>query len=118
MNVKRLAIIAGAALVVGGFLVGGAAFAQGQPQEQPPAAVTPDQARAAALAAVTGTVLDVELEDEGGRAAYEVVIRPRDGGRVVEVLVDGSTGAVLTTEADDDDGPSADIGDLFDDDDR
>jgi hypothetical protein len=76
-------------------------------QQPPPASVakTPDEARAAALAAVPGTALEVELEIVGGRAAYKVKVLPSSGGPEVTVWVDASTGAVLSRVADDADLP-------------
>jgi uncharacterized membrane protein YkoI len=73
-------------------------------QAQPPAAITAEQARNAALGAVPGTVLEQELEDEAGRVAWEVKILPQGGGPAREVVVDASTGAVLSNAVDDDAG--------------
>jgi hypothetical protein len=113
MNLKRLMHgTGGAVLVAAGLLTGSLAFAQ-----QPSGEITADQARAAALAAEPGTVLEVEREREGGKVIYEVEIR-RDDGQVVEVTVDASTGAVLETEveddeddADDSDAPDSEVDD-------
>jgi uncharacterized membrane protein YkoI len=69
---------------------------------QPPVAITADQARGAALGAVPGTVLEQELDDEAGRAAWEVKVLPQAGGPAREVVVDASTGAVLSNAVDDD----------------
>jgi uncharacterized membrane protein YkoI len=71
-------------------------------QAQPPVSITADQARGAALGAVPGTVLEQELEDEAGRVAWEVKILPQAGGPAREVVVDASTGAVLSNLVDDD----------------
>ena len=99
MNPKRLVYGTGAAVVVAGGLAwpGSVAFAQ---------VITPQQARERALAAVPGTVLEVELERKRGLVAYEVEVLRNDGS-VVEVLVDASTPAptVLATAVDGDDGP-------------
>ena len=118
-------------LVAVGILSGSTAFAQDQPpdlvaaQQQPappppepappppappgppPATLTWNQARAAALSAVPGTVLEMEWEWYGGRAAYEVEIRPQGGGLVREVLIDASNGTVLRNRVD---GPDFRIG--------
>jgi Peptidase propeptide and YPEB domain len=95
-------------------LAGGSVFAQQQPAPPPPAPPAPppatltwNQARSAALSAVPGTVLEMEWEWYGGRAAYEVEIRPQGGGPVREVLIDASNGAVLRNRVD---GPDFRIG--------
>jgi Peptidase propeptide and YPEB domain len=94
--------IAAAALLAGGLTV-----ARGQ---QPQVAIAEDQARAAALAALPGTILETELDRYTGRIAYEFKIQPQSGGRAIDVHVDATTGIVLgtgnDTEADDEDGPS------------
>jgi hypothetical protein len=113
MNPKRLVSGTGAAFLAAGGLLAGAArptFAQA-----PPGIITAEQARAAALAAVPGTVLEVELERFGGRVAYEVEVRPLNGGTVVEVLIDASNSAVLIMAGDDGDAPGDQDG-PFDDD--
>ena len=100
MNPKRLIKGTGAAvLVAAGLQAGGVAHAQ---------ALTPAQAGAAARNHVVAQfgngavyVLEVDLEREWGRVAYEVEVRRADG-REVEVLVDAANGAVLATEVDDD----------------
>ena len=62
------------------------------------AAITPEEAEAAALAEFPGaTVVEVELEDEGGVLAYSVEF---DDG--TEVVVDANDGSFITTEVDDD----------------
>jgi uncharacterized membrane protein YkoI len=50
-----------------------------------------------ALRAVPGEVLEVELESEHGRLAYEFAILARDG-RVRRLVLDARTGAVLAIE--------------------
>lgn len=60
-----------------------------------------DAAVAAATAEVGGTLVEVELEREGGRTHYEVELRGADGV-LREVQVDAVTGAVLRVEEDDD----------------
>lgn len=50
-----------------------------------------------ALQAVPGEVLEVELEREHGRLAYEIEILARSG-RVRKVTLDARTGAVLGVE--------------------
>jgi uncharacterized membrane protein YkoI len=52
---------------------------------------------------VPGTVLEVEPDVKQGRAAYEVEIRLSDG-RIVEAVVDASTGAVVASGLEDGDG--------------
>lgn len=53
------------------------------------AKITLDQARAAALAAVPGTVTSIQLEDKDGYLVYEVEIGNQ------EVIIDAGTGKVL-----------------------
>ncbi len=60
------------------------------------AKITPEQAKSAALAQVSGTVKKVELENEDGNVVYGVEIQTADGDR--EVKVDASNGQVLHTE--------------------
>ena len=77
-----------AALVLVGVLVTGALAQEPTP---PGSNITPDAAKAAALAAYPGaTVLEVELEKENGTLVYEVEL---DNG--VEVMVDASDGTVV-----------------------
>ena len=96
MNPRRLVLGAATALLVA---AGSTAFAQ----QQPPVTITAAQALTAALGAVPGTVLALELEDDDGRAAFEVEVRPQAGGPVREVLISASTGQVLGTTTEDDD---------------
>lgn len=67
---------------------------------QPAARITPAAARAVALRAKPGTVTSVVLESEGGRAVYSVRVTARNGQKF-DVKVDGVSGRVLSTEADD-----------------
>lgn len=62
------------------------------------AAVSEQQAVAAALARHPGTVVDVHLEDEGHGLVWEV--KPDDGQQVWEVQVDTRTGAVVSDQPD------------------
>ncbi len=64
-----------------------------------PARITPQAARAAALRVHPGTVTEVVLEPENGRAVYSVHITARNG-QMLDVKVDGITGRVLRTESD------------------
>ncbi len=54
---------------------------------------------AAVAAQVPGDVVEVELEREHGRWAYELKIIAPDG-RILEVLVDAATATVIKTEQD------------------
>jgi hypothetical protein len=81
-------LVFGVAIVAGG----GAVLAQ--------VAVPEDRARAAALAALPGTVLETEMDRYGGRVAYEFKVQPQAGGRAVDVHVDVLTAAVLGTGED------------------
>lgn len=67
------------------------------------ATITADEARAAALAAVPGTVDEVELENENGNVVYGVEVTDASGTSY-DVKVDAGNGAVLAQQADDEDG--------------
>jgi len=60
------------------------------------ARITPEQASAAALAQVPGTVMKVELENEDGNVVYGVEIKTADGKS--DVKVDAGDGRVLHVE--------------------
>ena len=62
------------------------------------ARITPEQASAAALAQVPGTVKKVELENEDGNVVYGVEIKTADGES--DVKVDAGDGRVLHVEKD------------------
>lgn len=59
--------------------------------------ITPDQAKAAALAAVSGTVLRVTLDDENGQIVYSVEIQTSKG--ISDVKVDAITGQVVRIDS-------------------
>lgn len=65
------------------------ADAQEAAQYQGMAKITPEQAKAAALAAVPGTVTSVQLGNENGFLVYDVTIGTQ------EVIVDAGNGKVL-----------------------
>jgi uncharacterized membrane protein YkoI len=65
------------------------------------ARITPEQASAAALAQVPGTVKKVELENEDGNVVYGVEIKTADGES--DVKVDAGDGRVLHVEKGDED---------------
>lgn len=65
------------------------------------AKISSEQARAAALARVPGTVLDSELDNENGNVVYSVEVRKADRS-VVDIKVDAGTGQVLHIETDED----------------
>jgi uncharacterized membrane protein YkoI len=71
-----------------------------QAKLQKAATLTQDQASAAALAQVKGTVKSVELEDENGTVVYGVQVLGADG-KGYDVKVDAATGKVLKADADD-----------------
>src|SRR5919198_964090 len=52
------------------------------------AKISPDQASAAALSAVPGTVQAVRLGREAGKVMYEVTVQPQGGGTPTNVEVD------------------------------
>jgi len=62
---------------------------------------TPEQASAAALAQVPGTVKKVELENEDGNVVYGVEIKTANGES--DVKVDAGDGRVLHVEKDGED---------------
>jgi uncharacterized membrane protein YkoI len=64
-----------------------------QPVDPSLARITPDQAKAAALAAVSGTVLRITLDDENGQIVYSVEIQTSKG--ISDVKVDATTGQVI-----------------------
>lgn len=64
------------------------------------ARVTPDQARAAALARVPGQVKQVELDNEDGNLVYAVEVQDAKGV-TQEVTVDAGNARVLLVEQDD-----------------
>jgi uncharacterized membrane protein YkoI len=79
------------------------------PEERASVKITIEQARATALARVSGTVIDEELEKENGRLQYAFDIRTSEG-KVFDVEVDAQSGDVLkavedkdTDDKDDDD---------------
>lgn len=73
------------------------------------ATVMPDEAEAAALAAVPGTAAQPELENEDGSVVYGVEVTQADG-TVIDVKVDAGNGDILAQddesgEAGHDEGP-------------
>jgi len=73
------------------------------------ATVTPDEAEAAALAAVPGTAVRPELENENGSVVYGVEVTQADG-TVVDVKVDAGNGDVLAQEDESDEANEVDEG--------
>ena len=66
------------------------------------AAVSPDDARATALAAVLGgRIVDSEIEEENGRLMYAFDVRA--GGHTYDVEIDAMTGELLQNAIEDDD---------------
>lgn len=65
------------------------------------ARITPEQAQAAALAQVPGTVKKVELENEDGNVVYGIEIKTANGES--DVKVDAGDGRVLHVEKDGED---------------
>lgn len=64
------------------------------------AKISPDQAKASALAAVPGTAGQVELENEDGNVVFGVEVTTANGTRM-DVKVDAGNGKVLAQDADD-----------------
>ncbi|MGF1646360.1 MAG: PepSY domain-containing protein [Kineosporiaceae bacterium] len=79
------------------------------PAQEVPVGVTSEEAVRIALAAVPGTLDDVELEVEDGRTVWDVDIHGADGWEY-EVDVDARTGDIVEQERDDlkDDGSDDD----------
>lgn len=117
----RLVAAVAAVLALALLFGGGAAWIQsaqrgrdpenGAEQQTPlaqQARVTPDQARAAALAAVPGTVRALRLQREGGALRYVVLVQASGQSQATEVQVDATSGNVVQTgpadPEDDDDG--------------
>ncbi len=69
---------------------------------QSAAKITSDQAKQAALAAVRGTVKQVELDNENGSVVYSVEVSAN--GTTTDVKVDAGNGKVLAQESGQDDG--------------
>ncbi len=59
--------------------------------------ITEDDARRIALTKITGTIKEVELENEHGREIYSVEIVTKDS-RKMEVNIDTTTGDVVNIE--------------------
>jgi uncharacterized membrane protein YkoI len=72
------------------------------PAELAKVKITMEQARATALAKVSGEVIDQELEKEHGRLQYAIDIRTSEG-KVFDVEIDAISGEVLQAVEDDDD---------------
>lgn len=70
---------------------------------QSSAKITPEQAKSAALAQISGTVKSVQLENEEGNVVYAVEIQIADGS-IREVIVDANSGKVLPAENDSENG--------------
>ena len=82
------------------------------------ATVSPEQARATSLELSNGgTIVEAELEEEGGRLIYSFDVR-LDGGGLFEVEIDAMTGEALTEAADDDDDDDDEEGEGHEDDDE
>lgn len=102
---RRLRIALLAALAVGAVGTTAVVAQSGSDaRAQAAATITPEQARQAALRAFPGATADpadesVELETEDGTTVYEVEIL--HDGMEMEVMVDADTGAVLSSEMDD-----------------
>ncbi len=61
------------------------------------AKITPEQAKAAALAAVPGTVVKVDLDNENGNVVYSVEVQTANSA--TEVKVDAGNGKVLSQDS-------------------
>ncbi|WP_067462391.1 PepSY domain-containing protein [Actinomadura macra] len=103
---------AAAVLAVGGTATALAAARDDGAKAGAPAGarVTAAQAADAALAAVPGVAEEVELDDEGGRAVWEIDLLARDG-TWRDVTVDAGSGRVAAGRADHDGDEGDDRGD-------
>lgn len=68
----------------------------------PQTAITLEQAIDAAKSEVAGRVLEAELEQEDGKAVYEVEMAGANG-QIRELTVDAQSGKVLKNEVEEDD---------------
>jgi len=80
------------------------------PEDRKNVKITMEQARASALARISGTVIDEELEKEDGRLQYAFDIRTSEG-KVFDVEIDAQSGEVIKAVQDDDDDDKDDDGD-------
>ena len=84
--------------------LGSAASAQGIMKEEKPgllakAKITPEAARATALARVQGSsIKDQEIENEDGKLVYSFDLKVGGKPGIEEVLVDALTGAIVSVE--------------------
>jgi uncharacterized membrane protein YkoI len=76
------------------------------PALQSLAKITPEQAAAAAVAAVPGNATEVELENEDGNVVYKVEVTGTDG-RQTDLEIDAGNRAVLSRETEAPDGPDS-----------
>jgi uncharacterized membrane protein YkoI len=67
---------------------------------QAQAKITAEQGKTAALQKVSGTVQSVALEDENGKAVYNVVVKD-SASKLQEVIVDAQTGVVVKVDSPD-----------------
>jgi protein-disulfide isomerase len=61
------------------------------------ATVSVTDARAAAVAAVPGSVQGMRLDKDAGRVVYAVLVQPVAGGQAQEVEVDANSGQLVKT---------------------
>jgi uncharacterized membrane protein YkoI len=62
------------------------------------ARISPDRAKAIALARVPGQIAGGELTDEDGRLVYEIKVLPEKKRTYTKVIIDARTGAVLSVK--------------------
>ena len=72
------------------------------PEDRKNVKITMEQARATALATISGTVIEEELEKEHGRVQYAFDIR-NSQGKLYDVEIDAQTGELIKAVQDDDD---------------
>lgn len=113
MTVRKRLVWLVAGVAAAGLLAGGVAYAVGGFDDDSPAekreeqafteahedelAVARDRAESIAVKQRPGTVLESELEREGGRFVWEVELEAE--GLIWEVTVDADTGSVISAEA-------------------
>lgn len=102
-STKVLSVIA----VAGAITTSALAIAQNNNTIQ--AAVTLDQASSLALSAVPGSIVEAELEDENGKIVWELEVVDAKN-QTVEIVIDATSGVILSQDIDLDDNDNDDDG--------
>jgi len=72
------------------------------PKDRKRVKISAEQARKTALARISGTIVEEELEKEKGRIVYSIEIRDKDK-KVFDVEVDAETGEIVNVEEENED---------------